>query len=309
MFLKFFADWQMCKQEMTLEEYEKMLGKKKALVPSEPVERKIDPAFEGIKPLEKKKLEDEDGLKLENAQRKPKEVAPKEGKARKITIQQYLKPADGTEYVPPPPPPRRDGPQSGGYRGGRGDGAYNGRSRDSSSESRVYNSGNGNPPIVFRNVDATNGNGAPRRDGYQQRTEGGYQQGGYNGSRANGAYQQGGGRVNGGYQERQDGYSGERRQGAYQQGGNQERRQGAYQQGGNQERRQGAYQQGGNQERRQGAYNGGGYQQGGGRRYQRPTPVPTPVPEVNSAVQFPALGAALPAASKAKEPSPSQSQA
>jgi hypothetical protein len=84
MFLKFFADWQMCKQEMTLEEYEKMLGKKKALVPSEPVERKIDPAFEGIKPLEKKKLEDEDGLKLENAQRKPKEVAPKEGKARKV---------------------------------------------------------------------------------------------------------------------------------------------------------------------------------------------------------------------------------
>ncbi|KAM0870844.1 hypothetical protein ACQ4PT_039769 [Festuca glaucescens] len=104
------------KQEMTLEEYEKMLGKKKALVPSEPVERKMDPAFEGQKPLEKKKLEDE-VLKLENAQRKPKEVAAKEGKARKITIQQYLKPADGTEYVPPPPPPRRDGPQSGGYRG------------------------------------------------------------------------------------------------------------------------------------------------------------------------------------------------
>ncbi|KAM0870842.1 hypothetical protein ACQ4PT_039769 [Festuca glaucescens] len=77
------------KQEMTLEEYEKMLGKKKALVPSEPVERKMDPAFEGQKPLEKKKLEDE-VLKLENAQRKPKEVAAKEGKARKVVESSIL---------------------------------------------------------------------------------------------------------------------------------------------------------------------------------------------------------------------------
>jgi hypothetical protein len=68
---------------MTLEEYEKELAKKKALVASKPMERKIDPAFEGIKPLQKK-VEDDDRLKLENAQRKAKEVAAKEGKARKV---------------------------------------------------------------------------------------------------------------------------------------------------------------------------------------------------------------------------------
>jgi hypothetical protein len=49
---------------MTLEEYKKELAKKKALVASKPKERKIDPAFEGIKPLQKK-VEDDNSLSFQ----------------------------------------------------------------------------------------------------------------------------------------------------------------------------------------------------------------------------------------------------
>jgi hypothetical protein len=51
---------------MTLEECEKMQGKNKSLEPS--------------KPLDEKKVEDDDRLKLENAQAKAKEVAANKGR-------------------------------------------------------------------------------------------------------------------------------------------------------------------------------------------------------------------------------------
>ncbi|KAM3318315.1 hypothetical protein ACQJBY_035826 [Aegilops geniculata] len=254
---------------MTLEEYEKMQEKKKSLEASKPEERRVAAVdFEGLQLLEKKKIEDDAKLKAENV-RKAKEAAAKEAKPRKVSIQEYLKNEDGSAYVPPTPPRR---PQyGGGYRGGRGNGSYNGRSsRDNSSERRVYNSGRGESPIVFHNVEAnTNDSGAPRRgEGYNgERRQGGYQQGGYNGGRGNGRYQ-----------ERQDGYNGERRE--QQQGGYYQERRDAY----NGERReQGGYNNGGGranggyQERRdgyngyrrqQGGYNGGrgngGYQEQGG---------------------------------------------
>ena len=69
---------------MTLEEYEKKLGKKKSVELSKPEERIVAlEAFEGLQVLEKK-VEDDDRLKLENGQRKAKEAAAKEGKARKV---------------------------------------------------------------------------------------------------------------------------------------------------------------------------------------------------------------------------------
>ncbi|VAH96949.1 unnamed protein product [Triticum turgidum subsp. durum] len=214
------------KIEMTLEEYEKMQEKKKSLEASKPEERRVAAVdFEGLQLLEKKKIEDDAKLKAENV-RKAKEAAAKEAKPRKVSIQEYLKNEDGSAYVPPTPPRR---PQyGGGYRGGRGNGSYNGRSsRDNSSERRVYNSGRGESAIVFHNVEANaNDSGAPRRgEGYNgERRQGGYQQGGYNGGRGNGRYQErqdAGSKQQGGYyQERRDAYNGDRReQGGYNNGG------------------------------------------------------------------------------------------
>ncbi|KAI4969151.1 hypothetical protein ZWY2020_000065 [Hordeum vulgare] len=200
-------------QEMTLEEYEKMQEKKKSLEASKPEGRKVaDLDFEGLKLLEKKKIEDD--AKAENG-RKAKEAAAKEAKPRKaMSIQEYVKNEDGSEYVPPTPVRR---PQNGGFRGGHGNGAYNGRSsRDSSSERRVYNSGRGDNAIVFHVVEANaKDSGSPRRgEGYngerrdQQQgvyyQQGGYRQGGYNGGRGNGRYQ-----------ERQDGERRDQQQGGY----------------------------------------------------------------------------------------------
>ncbi|KAE8799782.1 hypothetical protein D1007_24877 [Hordeum vulgare] len=196
------------KIEMTLEEYEKMQEKKKSLEASKPEGRKVaDLVFEGLKLLGKKKIEDD--AKAENGP-KAKEAAPKEAKPRK----EYLKNEDGSEYVPPTPVRR---PQNGGFTGGHGNGAYNGRSsRDSNSERRVYNSGRGDNAIVFHGVEANaKDSGAPRRgEGYngerrdQQQggyyQQGGYQQGGYNGGRGNGRYQ-----------ERQDGERRDQQHGGY----------------------------------------------------------------------------------------------
>lgn len=163
---------------IALEEYEKMQERKKSQEASKPEERRAAAVdFEGLQLLEKKKIEDDAKLKAENV-RKAKEAAAKEAKPRKaISIQEYLKPEDGSEYVPPTPPRR---PQNGGYRGGRGNGAYNGcSSRDSSSECRVYNAGRGHNSIVFHNAEAkanANDSGAPRRgEGYNgERRQGGY---------------------------------------------------------------------------------------------------------------------------------------
>lgn len=150
---------------MTLEEYEKMQEKKKSLEASKPEGRKVaDLDFEGLKLLEKKKIEDD--AKAKNGW-KAKEAAAKEAKPRKaMSIQEYLKNEDGSEYVPPTPVKH---PQNGGFRGGHGNGAYNGlSSRDSSSERRVYNSGRGDNAIVFHGVEANaKDSGAPRRgEGY-----------------------------------------------------------------------------------------------------------------------------------------------
>ncbi|KQK12150.1 keratin, type I cytoskeletal 9 [Brachypodium distachyon] len=248
------------KKEMTLEEYEKMLKEKKSLEPAKLEGREINPvAFEGLLKLEKKLEDDADG------EHKEKEVVVKNVKPRKsMTIQEYLKPADGQEYVPPRPP-RRDGPFNSSYRGGRGNGGFSDRSRDNSTESRVYNSGRGDNAIVFHNVDATSGNAAPRSGGRPDHNNG---------------------RGNGGYQERQGGYN----------GGYQER-QGGYQQGGyNGSRGRGGYRQGGNSE----GYGNGGYQHGGGGRGYggcgrgRGYPQPRPVPRPDSAAHFPALTGSSP---------------
>ena len=106
--------------------------------------------------------------------------------------------------------------------------------------------------------------GAQARQGYQNREQGGYQNGG---GYQNQGQNQGQG---GGYQNRQGGYQGQgggyqNRQGGYQgQGGGYQNRQGGYQgQGGGYQNRQGGYQgQGGGYQNRQGGYQGQG-QNGG----------------------------------------------
>nr|CDM83317.1 unnamed protein product [Triticum aestivum] len=237
--------------------------------------------------------------------RKAKEAAAKEAKPRKaISIQEYLKPEDGSEYVPPTPPRR---PQNGGYRGGRGNGAYNGcSSRDSSSECRVYNAGRGHNSIVFHNAEAkanANDSGAPRRvEGYNgEHRQGGYHlparwQGGYyqerrdacNGDRREQGRYNGGGRGNGGYQERRDAYNGNRQEQGRYNGG----RGNGYQQ-----------HQDGYNGYRGGYYNSGrgngGYHQGGNYR-QRQAPKPKEEDKVViTEADFPALGGASHAQSQA----------
>ncbi|XP_009114287.2 RGG repeats nuclear RNA binding protein C [Brassica rapa] len=114
-------------KEMTLEEYEKILEeKKKALQATKVEERKVDTkVFESMQQLSNKKTNDEEiFIKLGSDKDKRKDAAEKEEKAKKsLSINQFLKPANGETYNP------RGGYRGrGGRSGGRGqrDGKVNG---------------------------------------------------------------------------------------------------------------------------------------------------------------------------------------
>ncbi|WCJ23025.1 RGG repeats nuclear RNA binding protein A [Euphorbia peplus] len=112
-------------KEMTLEEYEKVLEeKRKALQALKTEERKVDTrAFEAMQPLSSKKGGDEVFIKLGSDKDKRKEALEKEEKAKKsVSINEFLKPAEGEKYYGP-------GRGRGRGRGSRGDygGGYGGR--------------------------------------------------------------------------------------------------------------------------------------------------------------------------------------
>ncbi|CAA0820350.1 Hyaluronan / mRNA binding family [Striga hermonthica] len=109
-------------KEMTLEEYEKLLEeKRKALVALKTEERKVDTKeFESMQPLSNKKANDDIFVKLGSEKDKKKELAEKEERAKKsVSINEFLKPAEGERYYSPGGRGRGRGRGSrGGYSGG-----------------------------------------------------------------------------------------------------------------------------------------------------------------------------------------------
>lgn len=88
-------------KEMTLEEYEKVLEeKRKALQILKTEERKVDvKVFESMQQLANKKSSDDIFIKLGSEKDKRKELADKEERAKKsVSINEFLKPADGESY-------------------------------------------------------------------------------------------------------------------------------------------------------------------------------------------------------------------
>ncbi|WCJ25804.1 RGG repeats nuclear RNA binding protein A [Euphorbia peplus] len=117
-------------KEMTLEEYEKIREeKRKALLSTKAEERKIDvkKEFGAMQQLSnKKKGSDEIFIKLGSEKDKKKDVADKDDKAKKsVSINEFLKPAEGERYFNPGGRGRgRDRQSRGGYGGGGGGGRF-----------------------------------------------------------------------------------------------------------------------------------------------------------------------------------------
>ncbi|XP_059657645.1 RGG repeats nuclear RNA binding protein A-like [Cornus florida] len=92
-------------KEMTLEEYEKVLEeKRKALLALKTEERKVnvDKEFESMQLLSSKKSDEEIFVKLGSEKDKRKEAAEKEERAKKsVSINEFLKPAEGGKYYSP----------------------------------------------------------------------------------------------------------------------------------------------------------------------------------------------------------------
>lgn len=109
-------------KQMTLEEYEKVLEeKRKALLSLKVEERKVDvdKEFESMQIVSKKKNEDEVFIKLGSDKDKRREAAEKEERAKKsVSINEFLKPAEGETYY-------RGGGRGRGRGRGRG-GGYGG---------------------------------------------------------------------------------------------------------------------------------------------------------------------------------------
>ncbi|KAK6947521.1 Stm1-like, N-terminal [Dillenia turbinata] len=109
-------------KEMTLDEYEKVLEeKRKALLALKTEERKVglDKDFESMQQLSKKDNDDV-FIKLGSEKDKRREAAEKEEKAKKsVSINEFLKPADGERYYAPGGRGRGRGRGSrGGFGGG-----------------------------------------------------------------------------------------------------------------------------------------------------------------------------------------------
>ncbi|KAF5950037.1 hypothetical protein HYC85_012030 [Camellia sinensis] len=109
--------WRSVSEEMTLEEYQKVLEeKRKALQPLKTEERKVglDKDLASMQLLSSKKSDEEIFVKLGSDKDKRKEAAEKEERAKKsVSINDFLKPAEGGRYYSP-------GGRGGGGRGRRG---------------------------------------------------------------------------------------------------------------------------------------------------------------------------------------------
>lgn len=123
-------------KEMTLEEYEKVLEeKRKALLALKTEERKVnlDKDLESMQPLSNKKNNDEIFIKLGSEKDKRKEAADKEERAKKsVSINEFLKPAEGERYYSP---------------GGRGRGRGRAGSRGGFSGANTMNINSAAPSI------------------------------------------------------------------------------------------------------------------------------------------------------------------
>ncbi|XP_018505486.2 RGG repeats nuclear RNA binding protein A [Pyrus x bretschneideri] len=110
-------------KEMTLEEYQKVLEeKRKALLALKTEERKVDvdKDLKAMQLLSNKKENDEIFIKLGSEKDKRKEAAEKEERAKKsVSINEFLKPAEGERYYGGRGRGRGRGPR-GGYSGGPG---------------------------------------------------------------------------------------------------------------------------------------------------------------------------------------------
>ncbi|KAL2472088.1 Hyaluronan/mRNA binding family [Abeliophyllum distichum] len=105
-------------KEMTLEEYEKVLEeKRKALLALKSEERKVnlDKELESMQLLSNKKNDDEVFIKLGSDKDKRKEAAEKAKKA--VSINEFLKPVEGENYIQPGGRGRGRGRGRGGYGG------------------------------------------------------------------------------------------------------------------------------------------------------------------------------------------------
>ncbi|KAL1546515.1 RGG repeats nuclear RNA binding protein A-like [Salvia divinorum] len=110
-------------EEMTLEEYEKILEeKRKALQALNTDSRKVDvKEFESMQQLSNKKAAGDIFIKLGSEKDKKKELAEKEERAKKsVSINEFLKPADGEKFYNSGRGRGRGrgGPRGGGYGGG-----------------------------------------------------------------------------------------------------------------------------------------------------------------------------------------------
>ncbi|XP_076936976.1 RGG repeats nuclear RNA binding protein A-like [Bidens hawaiensis] len=109
-------------KEMTLEEYQKVLGeKRKALEALKTEERKVevDKDLASMQQLSNKKTNDDIFVKLGSDKDKRKEIAEKEERAKKsLSINEFLKPAEGERYITP-------GGRGRGRGGSRGGGRFN----------------------------------------------------------------------------------------------------------------------------------------------------------------------------------------
>ncbi|KGN46515.1 RGG repeats nuclear RNA binding protein A [Cucumis sativus] len=108
-------------KEMTLEEYEKLLeDKRKALLALKTEERKVDPKeFASMQQLSSKKDNNDIFIKLGSEKDKRKEMADKEERTKKsLSINEFLRPADGERHYAPGGRGRGRGRGSrGGYSG------------------------------------------------------------------------------------------------------------------------------------------------------------------------------------------------
>ncbi|GMI74098.1 HYALURONAN/mRNA BINDING FAMILY PROTEIN [Hibiscus trionum] len=112
-------------KEMTLEEYEKLLEeKRKALQALKTEGRKVDAKeFESMQQLSNKKSNDEIFVKLSSDKDKRKEAYEKEERAKKsLSINEFLKPAEGKRYYNPSGRGRGRGQGRGSGSGGFGEG-------------------------------------------------------------------------------------------------------------------------------------------------------------------------------------------
>ncbi|CDP21265.1 unnamed protein product [Coffea canephora] len=108
-------------KEMTLEEYEKVLEeKRKTLQTLKTEERKVDAkAFASMQQLANKKANEDVFIKLGSDKDKKKEANEKEEKAKKsLSINEFLKPAEGEKFYNPGGRGRGRGRGSRGYGGG-----------------------------------------------------------------------------------------------------------------------------------------------------------------------------------------------